>query len=42
MSKYISTNIKYLENIYNTIATDPIVIPGQKLSGATKNKKDIM
>ena len=33
---------KYLENIYNTIATDPIVIPGQKLSGATKNKKELI
>ena len=33
---------KYLENIYNKIATDPIVIPGQKLSGATKNKKELI
>ena len=33
---------KYLENIYNTIATDPLVIPGQKLAGSTKNKKELI
>ena len=33
---------KYLENIYNTIQTDPLVIPGQKLSGSTKNKKELI
>ena len=33
---------KYLEGIYNKIATDPIVIPGQKLSGSTKNKKELI
>jgi len=27
---------KYLENLYNKILTDPLVIPGQKLSGMTK------
>ena len=33
---------KYLENIYNTIAIDPLVIPGQKLSGSNKNKKELI
>jgi brefeldin A-inhibited guanine nucleotide-exchange protein len=33
---------KYLENLYNKIATDPLVIPGQKLSGSTKNKKELL
>ena len=32
---------KYLENLYNKVLTDPLVIPGQKLSGATKNKKEL-
>ena len=25
---------KYLENLYNKVLTDPLVIPGQKLSGS--------
>ena len=33
---------KYLENLYNKVATDPLVIPGQKLSGSTKNKKELL
>ena len=33
---------KYLENIYNKVQTDPLVIPGQKLSGSTKNKKELI
>ena len=33
---------KYLENLYNKVLTDPLVIPGQKLSGATKNKKELL
>ena len=33
---------KYLENIYNKVLTDPLVIPGQKLSGSTKNKKELI
>ena len=33
---------KYLENLYNKVATDPLVIPGQKLSGTTKNKKELL
>ena len=33
---------KYLENLYNKILTDPLVIPGQKLSGMTKNKKELL
>ena len=33
---------KYLENLYNKVLTDPLVIPGQKLSGSTKNKKELL
>ena len=33
---------KYLENLYNKVLTDPLVIPGQKLSGTTKNKKELL
>ena len=33
---------KYLENLYNKILTDPLVIPGQKLSGSIKNKKELL
>ena len=33
---------KHLENLYNKVLTDPLVIPGQKLSGATKNKKELL
>ena len=33
---------KYLENLYNKILTDPLVIPGQKLSGSSKNKNELL
>ena len=33
---------KYLANLYTKILTDPLVIPGQKLSGSTKNKKELL
>jgi len=33
---------KYLEMLYNKIQTDPLVVPGQKLSGMNKNKKEIL
>ena len=33
---------KYLENLYNKVLTDPLVIPGQKLSESTKNKKELL
>ena len=33
---------QYLENLYNKVLSDPLVIPGQKLSGSTKNKKELL
>jgi len=32
----------YLEMLYNKIQTDPLVVPGQKLSGMNKNKKELL
>ena len=32
----------YLEMLYNKIQTDPLVVPGQKLSGKNKNKKELL
>jgi len=32
----------YLEMLYNKIETDPLVVPGQKLSGMNKNKKELL
>ena len=33
---------EYLEMLYNKIQTDPLVVPGQKLSGMNKNKKELL
>ena len=33
---------QYLEMLYNKIQTDPLVVPGQKLSGMNKNKKELL
>ena len=35
-------NPQYLEMLYNKIQTDPLVVPGQKLSGMNKNKKELL
>ena len=32
----------YLEMLYNKIQNDPLVVPGQKLSGMNKNKKELL
>lgn len=32
----------YLEMLYNKVQTDPLVVPGQKLSGMNKNKKELL
>ena len=32
----------YLEILYNKIKTDPLVVPGQKLHGMNKNKKELL
>ena len=33
---------QYLEMLYNKIQSDPLVVPGQKLSGMNKNKKELL
>ena len=35
-------NPEYLEMLYNKIQSDPLVVPGQKLSGMNKNKKELL
>ena len=35
-------NPKYLEMLYNKIQSDPLVVPGQKLSGMNKKKKELL